>query len=183
MNNRVKIACCASLLLGFAAPSAVLAQSPDMASLLNAANQMNNEEMDGAKELKSKAGDNQALVSLSDTLSADHKANQAALETLAKQKSVTLNSYTPNKAEQDRLDNLKGAQFNREFLTAEISDHEKALSMFRKAKADETDKDVKVYVDQTVPVLQAHLEMLQKLHHDDKVLGSSENPENNKSTQ
>jgi putative membrane protein len=166
--------------MGFAIPSAALAQSQGVTSLLNAANQMNNQEQDAAKELKSKAGDNQALVTLSDTLSADHKANQAAVEVLAKQKNVTLNSYQPDKAEQDRLDSLKGAQFNQEFLTAEARDHEKALAMFRTAKLDESDKDVKVYIDQTVPVLEAHLKMVEKLHHDNKVLGSNENPENNK---
>lgn len=180
MTNRAKLACCASLLLGFAVPSAVLAQSAGVTSLLNAANQMNNEEQDEAKELKSKAGDNQALVTLSDTLTADHKANQAAVEALAKQKNVTLNSYQANKAEQDRLDNLKGAQFNEAFLTAQTRDHEKALAMFRKAKVDAADPDVKVYIDQTVPVLEAHLKMVEKLHHDNKVLGSNENPENNK---
>jgi putative membrane protein len=93
-----------------------------------------------------------------------------------------LNSYQANKAEQDRLDNLKGAQFNEEFLTAEIRDHEKALAMFRRARLDEADRDVKVYIDQTVQVLEAHLKMVEKLHHDNKMLGSSENPDN-KSTQ
>jgi putative membrane protein len=180
MTNRAKLACVASLLLGFAAPGAALAQTTGVAALLNAANQMNNSEEDGAKELKSKAGDNQALITMSDTLNQDHKANQAAVEALAKQKNVSLDSYHPNKAEQDRLDSLKGAQFNEAFLSSEIQDHEKALAMFRKAKLDESDPDVKVYIDQTVPVLEAHLKMAEKLHHDNKVLGSNENPENNK---
>src|ERR1700693_3297245 len=106
MTNRAKLACVASLLLGFAAPGAALAQTTGVAALLNAANQMNNSEEDGAKELKSKAGDNQALITMSDTLNQDHKANQAAVEALAKQKNVSLDSYHPNKAEQDRLDSL-----------------------------------------------------------------------------
>src|ERR1700692_1414104 len=103
------IACSAALLFAFGAPALVLAQSPNLASLLGQANQMNNEEQDMAKELRSKAGDNQALITMADTIQEDHKANQAALEALASQKKVTLKSYEKNKAAQDQLDNLKGA--------------------------------------------------------------------------
>jgi putative membrane protein len=181
--NRSKIACAVSLLIGVSAPGPVLAQSANVASLLNMANQMNNEEQDQAKELRSKAGDNQALVTMADTLTQDHKANQAALESLAKQENVSLDSYEPNKVEQDRLDNLKGAQFNHEFLTANVRDHKEALANFAKARADMAgDPNVKVYIDQTIPVLESHLKMAESLRHDDKVMGSTENPENNKST-
>ena len=177
------IACVASLLVGFSVPPLAFAQSSNVASLLNMANQMNNEEQDEAKELRSKAGDNQALVTMADTLTQDHKANQSALEALAKQKNVTLDSYTPNKAEQDRLDNLKGAQFNGEFLNLDVADHKKALATFKEAKTNLSgDPDVKVYIDQTIPMLESHLKMAENLRHDDKVMGSTENPANNKSS-
>jgi predicted outer membrane protein len=93
MNTRSKIACAVSLLIGVGAPGLALAQSANVATFLNKANQMNNEEQEQAKELRSKAGDNQALVTMADTLSQDHKANQAALESLAKQENVSLDSY------------------------------------------------------------------------------------------
>jgi hypothetical protein len=48
-----------ALLLAFAAPPIVSAEPASLTALLNQANQMNNEEQDMAKELKSKAGDNQ----------------------------------------------------------------------------------------------------------------------------
>ena len=175
------IACTASLLFGLTAPSLALAQSANVAPFLNMANQMNNQEEDNAKELRSKAGDNQALVTMADTLTQDHKANQTALETLAKQKNITLDSYQPNKAEADRLDNLNGAQFNDAFLKMDIRDHKEALSEFNTAKSNLSgDSDVKVYIDQTIPVLETHLKMAESLRHDDKVLGSAENPAKNK---
>src|SRR6202051_5245248 len=120
MNTRGKIACAVSLLIGVSAPGLARAQAANVASFLNTANQMNNEEQDEAKELRSKAGDNQALVTMADTLTQDHKANQAAVEALAKQENVTLESYKPNKAEQDRLDHLEGGRLNEEFLNAEV---------------------------------------------------------------
>jgi predicted outer membrane protein len=183
MNTRSKIACMLSVFMSVSAPMLAFAQSPNVASLLNKANQMNNQEQDEAKELRSKAGDNQALVTMADTLTQDHKANQAALEALAKQENVTLKSYKPNKAEQDRLDSPKGAQFNEAFLNASVRDHKEALSTFRKAKTEMAgDSNAKVYIDQTIPVLESHLKMAENLRHDNKVMGSSENPENNKSS-
>src|SRR5579864_7239928 len=104
------IAFSAALMFTLGAPALASAQSANLATFFNQANQMNNEEQDMAKELKSKAGDNQALITMADTIQEDHKANQAALEALASQKKVTLKSYEKNKAAQDQLDNLKGGQ-------------------------------------------------------------------------
>src|SRR6185437_15743533 len=94
------IACSAALLFALGVPLLGSAQSENLSSLFNQANQMNNEEQDMAKELKSKAGDNQALITMADTIREDHKANQTALEALASQKKVTLKSYEKNKAAQ-----------------------------------------------------------------------------------
>lgn len=177
----ITIACSAALLLALAAPTLGHAQSVNPATFFNQANQMNNEEQDMAKELKSKAGDNQALITMADTIQEDHKANQAALEALASQKKVTLKSYEKNKAAQDQFDNLKGAQFNQSFLKMDIRDHENALASFRRARSEFSgDPDVLVYIDETIPVLEAHLKMAQNLHRDDKMLGSKENAATNK---
>jgi putative membrane protein len=175
------IACVATLLVGFSVPPMAYARSTNVTKLLNMANQMNNQEEANAKELRSKAGDNQALVTMADTLSADHKANQVALEALAKQKNISLNAYKPNLVEEARIDNLKGARFDHAFMKMDVRDHKEALSEFKEARADLSgDPDVKVYIDQTIPVLETHLKMAESLRHDDKVLGSTENPANNK---
>jgi len=172
---------CSVVLLALSAPTLVLAQSPALVRLLGDANQMNNEEQDMAKELASKAGDNQALTTMADTIREDHKANQSALEALARQKNVTLKSYEKNQAAQEELDSLKGANFNKAFLNMDIKDHETAIASFRRAKeALGSDPEVRVYIDQTIPVLEAHLKMAQNLRHDDELLGSHENPANNK---
>ncbi len=168
-------------IVALAIPTLVSAQSANLNSLLNQANQMNNEEQDMASELKSKAGDNQTLITMAETIKEDHKANQSALETLASQKNINLNSYKKNKTVQNELDNLNGAKFNQAFLTMDIRDHEKALESFRKARSEFAhDPDVRVYVDQTIPVLEAHLKMAENLHRDDQASGSREKPANNK---
>ena len=172
---------CALLFSAFAIPVSAFAGSGNLESLLGTANQMNNEEQDMAKELKSKAGDNQALITLADTLRDDHKANQSAVEALANQKNISLKSYEKNRAAEDRLDNLNGSQFNEAFLKVETRDHEKALATFREAKTEfGNDPNVRVYIDQTIPVLEAHLKMAENLQHDDKAFQSRENTANNK---
>jgi putative membrane protein len=174
-------ACSAVLLLAFT-PVLSQAQStnPNLASLLNKASRINHEEENMASELKNKAGDNQALATLATTINEDHKANESAVKSLANQKNINLNSNQQNRTAQNELSNLKGAQFNRKFLTMEIRDHQKALAMFRQAKSQfSNDPDVRVYIDQTIPVLEAHLKMAENLHRDDQMLGSRENPANN----
>jgi len=48
----------------------------------------------------------------------------------------------------------------------DIRDHQKALATFRRARSEfSSDPQVRVYVDQTIPVLEAHLKMAQNLHH------------------
>jgi predicted outer membrane protein len=55
--------------------------------------------------------------------------------------------------------NLKGAQFNETFLNMDIRDHQKALAAFRRARSEfSSDPQIRVYVDQTIPVLEAHFE-------------------------
>jgi predicted outer membrane protein len=179
--KNVAIACSAAILLSFLGASRALAQSQALVTLLGQANQMNNEEQDMAKELASKAGDNQALTTMADTMRDDHKANQAAVEALASKKNITLKSYEKNQAAQDQLDALKGANFNKAFLDMDIKDHEKAIASFRQAKtALGDDPDSRVYIDQTIPVLEAHLKMAENLRHDDQQFGSHQNANNNK---
>src|ERR1700730_12952488 len=125
-----------AFLLAFAAPPILSAEPAGLTTLLNQANQMNNEEQDMAKELRSKAGDNQALITMADTMQGDHKANQSAVEALASQKNITLKSYEKNQNAQDQLDSLKGAKFNQAFLNMDIQDHDKALALFHRAKRE-----------------------------------------------
>src|SRR6202041_1213211 len=116
--------------------------------------QMKNQERANAKKFGSKAGEKQAPVTMAGPLSQDHKANQLALEALAKQKNISLDAYKPNLVQEERMDNLKGARFDHAFLKMDVRDHKQALSEFKEARANLSgDPDVKVYIDQTIPVL------------------------------
>jgi putative membrane protein len=158
------------------------AANPAVARLLNKANTINYEEIQTADIAENKAGDNQALMTFAQTLKGDHKANEDAVTALSRQANVKI-QHTPASVSQklDQLKNLNGAEFNSTMLNGEIKDHEKAISFFEAEKAKfHNDPNVELYVDETIPVLRAHLELAKALRQH---LGerSNENPANNKS--
>ena len=153
----------------------------DAGQLLNEANKINYEEIETAKTAKSKAGDNQPLITYAETLKADHQANEDAVNALATQKNIKLETRPQQAGKEEKaLDKLDGGAFNAAFLRDEINDHEKALETFKNARNDfNEDPDVKLYIDQTIPVLKAHLEMAKNLQSQMGTNGN-ENPANNK---
>ena len=154
----------------------------DAAALLNRANQMNYEEQETAKMAKSKAGDNQALITYADTIRGDHEANQEAVSALSRQKSIKLEGTDSGKVEKAPMKDLSGGAFNDAYLDEQIKGHRDALSMFESAKGNyKSDPDMELYIDQTLPVLQAHLKMAQNLRRHVSPM-SAEDPSNNKST-
>ena len=154
----------------------------DAASLLNKANQINYEEIETAKMAHEKAGDNQALMTYADTIKGDHEANEESVSALSRQKSVKLEGTNSQKVDKSPLKDLKGGAFNEAYLSDQVMGHKEALSAFENARGQfKGDPDMDLYVEQTVPVLQAHLKMAQNLKkHISEA--STENPANNKST-
>jgi putative membrane protein len=156
--------------------------SPGISHLLNKANAINYEEIQLAKMAQNKAGDNQALLTFAKTMQADHEANEDAVTALSNQKNVKINP-TPasmsNKIQQ--MQNLNGAQFDSAMINAEVQDHQKALKFFEGERGKvSSDPHVALYVDETIPVLRAHLQMAKALQQH-MGQASNENPENNKS--
>jgi putative membrane protein len=167
-----------ALALAVAAP----AWAQDAATLLNKANQMNYEETETAKWAHDKAGDNQALMTYADTIKGDHEANEEAVSALSRQKSIKLEGPNTDKVDHSPMKDLKGGAFNEAYLSDQVQGHKEALSMFRRAQGQfKGDPDMELYVQQTIPVLQAHLKMAENLKAHVSVAGT-ENPANNKST-
>jgi putative membrane protein len=171
------------LAVAFAGPAwARTSSAGDAATLLNKANQMNYEEQETAKIAHSKAGDNQALMTYADTIRGDHEANEEAVSALSRQKSIKLEGTNPDKVEKNSLKDLSGGAFNDAYLDEQIKGHKDALGMFEAAKGSyRSDPDMELYIEQTLPVLQAHLKMAQNLRRHVSPM-SAEDPSNNKST-
>jgi putative membrane protein len=147
----------------------------DMTSLLNQANQMNHEEIDAANTALNKDGNNLAIKSFANTMKEDHKVNQNAVEALANKENISLSDYH-KPAEDKNLSNMNGMAFTNQFLQDQIQDHQKAIQQFESARNEVTNPHVKMYIDETLPVLQAHLKTAQNLQRD---MHGMSNPNNN----
>jgi putative membrane protein len=173
----------ATIAVGAFAPQSARAveSASGVSGLLNKANAMNYEEIEMAKLARDKAGDNQALMTLAKTLEGDHQANEDAVTALSRQQNVTLQG-TPASIDKKykRMDNLNGAEFNQAFLSDAIAGHSKALEFFEAEKAKfRGDPAVYLYVQETIPVIRAHLEMARNMEQE-MGRGSDQNPANNK---
>jgi putative membrane protein len=171
----------ATVAVGAFVPGSAIAQDAGVSRLLNKANSINYEEIEMAKLASDKAGDNQALLTLTKTLKGDHQANEDAVTALSRAKNVKIEGTPGSIGEHERqMENLSGGAFNEAFLTEAVQGHAKALQFFESEKGKfRSDPDVYLYVEETIPVVRAHLEMARAMKAQ---LGnnSRENPENNK---
>ena len=101
-------------------------------------------------------------------LERDHtKAGQelTALATQAQVDMTKIDSDTDDQKDtRDRLSKLSGMEFDREYMTAMVDKHEKAVKNV-KEKADDADNDhVKQWAAKAVPVLEKHLSEAKRIH-------------------
>ncbi len=170
-----------ALAIAFSGVAYARMPAPDAAALLNKANQINYEEIETAKTAHDKAGDNQALVTYADTIKGDHEANQEAVTALSRQMSVKLEGTDTSKTKSNPMADLKGGAFNEAYLNDQVMGHKDALTAFKSARGTfKGDPDMELYVEQTIPVLEAHLKMAQSLKSHLST-ASAENPSTNKS--
>lgn len=177
MNKKIVALGIGILLFVFAG---VASAQDELGTLLNKANQMNYEEVATAKMAKDKAGDNQAMMTYADTIRGDHEANEEAVSALARQRNVKLEDTDASKGEKSKLKDLKGGDFNAAYLDDQVAGHKAAISTFKSAEHSfKGDPNVELYIQQTLPILQAHLALAQNLKYHLST-DSDQNPANNK---
>ena len=66
-----------------------------------------------------------------------------------------------DKATMQRLQSLKGAEFDRAYMQDMVKDHQHDVADFQKEAANGTNPDLKGFASQTLPTLQEHLKMAQ----------------------
>ena len=171
-----------ALVTALSIPQFASATSRNATTMLNGANQMNSEQQDAAAMLRGKAGDNQAMITMADTMSGNAKANQEAVKALADSRKITLKAYTKDTAASDEMSKLNGAKFNSAFFAKSVRDQKGAIEAFKTARRGfRNDRDIQLYIDQTLPTLKANLAMTENLQHH-SALGSTQNPANNRTS-
>jgi len=90
----------------------------------------------------------------------DHGKAEQDLEGVASKANITLpKDVSPQqKAEQQRLEKLKGAAFDRAYMAMMVKDHTKDVAEFKKeANSTSANSDLKDYANRTYPTLEDHL--------------------------
>lgn len=89
----------------------------------------------------------------------DHSSANMELKTIAQSKNLTVPTDLDREHQQDltQLQSLKGADFDKAYITAMQEDHEAAVTLFSAAAADEKlDKQLQLFAAKTLPILRMH---------------------------
>src|SRR4051812_48534754 len=91
----------------------------------------------------------------------DHSKANDELKQLASGKGITLPADVGRKhqALMTRLSGLKGAQFDRTYMSEMVRDHREDVAAFERESRTGKDPEVKAWAAKTLPTLQEHLRM------------------------
>ena len=112
-------------------------------------------------QLAQNAASSQAVKDYGQMLETDHTASYQKLWSLAAQANVTVPGAIDsqnNKAVIGPMNKLTGKAFDRRFIQDMIAGHTKAIAAFKKEADDATNPAIKSYAQDTIPVLQKHLD-------------------------
>jgi putative membrane protein len=95
----------------------------------------------------------------------NHSDAAAKLKTIATAKGATVPQELDQAHAQkrDKLMNLKGAQFDRAYMTEMVKDHDTAAQLFGQQADKGTDADLKQFARTTLPIIQEHNKMAREI--------------------
>jgi putative membrane protein len=95
----------------------------------------------------------------------DHTKAGEELKQIAAQKKVMLppDVLPAHKQLMEKLSNLSGADFDKEYVAAMVEAHEKDVAAFENVSKTAADADVKAFATKTLPTLKMHLEMIKAM--------------------
>ena len=104
------------------------------------------------------------VTALGRMVAADHAASQKQLTAIAASKKIAVpTSLGEHQASYDRLVDLKGDDFDREFARVMVDEHQMAIELFRGEATSGTDPALKIVAATALPRLQTHLQHAQAL--------------------
>ncbi|RZK32641.1 MAG: DUF4142 domain-containing protein [Hymenobacter sp.] len=95
----------------------------------------------------------------------DHTKANEELKALAAKKNITLPT-TLGKDQQEVYDKVlaeKGVDLDKKYVSEMLDDHQEDIKAYQEAVAKTSDQDVRDFAQHTLPTLEAHLGMVQKI--------------------
>lgn len=144
-----------------AAPDkAATAQTAQVLTKLHQSNQMEI----AAGKLAQEKGQAKDVKSFGKTLVTDHTAADKKVMALAKEEKIDLPAEAPMPADKmDMLKNAPAADFDKMFASHMLEDHKKDIADAKAARESTTDPKLKTLLTATIPVLEKHRDIAQKL--------------------
>jgi len=95
---------------------------------------------------------------------ADHGRANSELKSIAGQKGIQLPTElnSEQKSEMDKLSKMSRAEFDKEYMSAMLKDHETDVKDFDTQAKEGNDPEIKAFAGKTLPTLQQHLQMAQQ---------------------
>ena len=102
----------------------------------------------------------QAVKDFGERMVTDHTKAGDELKALAQEKSVTLPEAMTSKQQRsvDKLTELSGEEFDKEYMKMMVKDHEKDVKAYQKASEKVPDPTVQDFASKTLPTLKEHLQ-------------------------
>jgi putative membrane protein len=104
---------------------------------------------------------NPAVKEFGQRMVIDHTAGNNELKALAAKKSIQLPTdlSSDQKSMMEKLGKLSGPEFDKEYMSDMVKDHEEDVEEFKTQADKGNDRDVKAFAAKTLPTLQSHLQM------------------------
>jgi putative membrane protein len=97
----------------------------------------------------------------------DHTKTSTELKVMVSNRSVQVEAPTAldssHQKKIEKLNGMAGREFDREYLSQQVSVHKAAVSLFTRYSRDGSHPDLKRWAARTLPMLQEHLRMAQDL--------------------
>ncbi len=157
-------------LIGFFAPICIVApllilacsDAKDSTKFANNAAQGGLAEVEMGRLATQRAGDS-SVREFGARMVADHSAANTELKGIASKKGMQLpvDVNSSQKSEIDNLAKMSGAEFDKEYMSAMVKDHEEDVKDFETQSKGGNDADIKMFAAKTLPTLREHLRMAQ----------------------
>jgi putative membrane protein len=123
-------------------------------------------------QLAQQKGQSEDVKQFGQTLQQDHSQNLQQAQQLAQQNGMTPPTEPSAEAKKmyDKLSKMSGAQFDKAFAKDMVSDHKKDIAKFQ--KESKSQGPTGQFAQQTLPVLQKHLQMAQSIESKGASVGS-----------
>jgi putative membrane protein len=118
-----------------------------------------------AGQIAQQNAQNQRVKDFGNMMVTDHSKANDELKSYASGHGINLPDSLPKDKQKhlDQMKNMKGAAFDKHYVSMMVDDHQKDVAKFKKASANCNDAQLKTWAGNTLPTLQKHLDSIQAI--------------------